>query len=280
MAKKETVYCVAFEIYEVMQAEKSKQDKMRKYIRENLNKRFPDKTWFDLSALEKNHFILIEIKDKFISDYIDISKQKRINAKIDKLISESMLQADMEIKEYNEKISNVYKSYYNEVDSDEDKKGAYEQFCNDLANINELVPIPTYEQWIHANESHNAIKKTPHRDFGIYDYLMSYINENHPHANLDYYNPVSQAQVDHVLLQTIVSILKVENNIKIDIPLIKECLEFTNNFYIEDFEEFLTKYDPSLPLSKKEQDEIIEQNKKYITYKNMLEKAEFYKKVD
>ena len=53
MAKTETVHDVVFEIYSLKTASTPKKEKVRKFIKRQLNKIYPDKTWNDLSKIGK-----------------------------------------------------------------------------------------------------------------------------------------------------------------------------------------------------------------------------------
>lgn len=261
MAKKETVYDVAFEVYELTKADVNTKHTIRKYIRENLKKTFQGKEWTELSELEKDRFIFIIIRDKMINNYMDKAKRYRLNRKIDKILNERLIRADIEIEKYNDMMSKIYDVYYKESDTDIEKMEAYKQFCNDLSDVNKFISIPTYDEWVIGAKR-------------IYDYVMDFTSQTHMESNSEY-RPATQSQIDHVIIKMILKIISDKLNMCVNISKIDECLSFLNNFQVEDFEELLHEYNPKLNLTKDEQNSIIEENKKYMIYKKMLEDLDF-----
>lgn len=261
MPKKQTLYSKIFETYELTHADIPSKEKIRKYIKRKLKTSFPNKNWDDLSILEQERFVYIEIREKFINDYVDFHKQNRITNKINRLTADAMLKADMKIREENDEISKVFKTHYKETDSDSDKQDAYNQFCKDMKIFNKHMTIPSYDKWI----------KDP---LTIYEYWMYHaitpmeIEAYEDDNRLD----VPQSEIDSVILKIILPPILKELRLTINIPMIKEALTFIRDFELElePLTEYLVEYDPSLSLSKARQLDIIEQNKKYFTYKDML----------
>jgi len=273
MAKKETVHDRVFEIYD-LKKDKGKHGKIRKFIARCLKAEFPEKNWGSLpkdwdalSDLDKARFLNIVIKDKMLEKYVDSGKRKRIDANIDKYLNDTMYQADIEIKQYNENILNIHKKHYEESDSHSDKKIAYDQFRQDLSAINKLISMPSYDEWIERNKI---------KPFSIYDYCMDDLHEMHRKMETEP-KSATQSEINDKILKTIMRILSTEFNYEIDVSRIKEAISYTKDFHKEDFEDLLIEYNPDLPLNKDEQNDIIESNKKYMTYSKMLRDLDFYK---
>lgn len=161
---KNSIHTAVFDTYELTKVSKQDKETMRKHINKAFEEFFPNENWLDLSKLDKHRFIYIILRE-FIFKYVDQSKHQRINQKINKFLNTSLLEADIAMNEYNSKIAKSHKIYYKESDSDNEKQNAYAQFSKDLSNINDLVPIPSYEDWITDN------KIQPRR---IYDYHMAF----------------------------------------------------------------------------------------------------------
>ena len=295
MRKKEE-YRVIFNTYE-LNNETNKKHKLRKYIRENLKREFPEKEWSELSTLEKDRFVYITIRENMTKD-MDESKRNRIIRKIDGMLNKTLFHADTELEKHNAKVSKAFEIYYNDFDTDDEKKKAYEWFCRDLKAYNEAIPIPNFDEWVEENKL--ALKKSnPSHSKRIFDYYMDFENEQYKKFHSEY-RPATQSQIDSVILKIILKKLNTIHNVilktilyntKIDVDKDKlnalninldedkiyECISFLNNYEPEPFDEHLREHNSELDLTEDEQNAIIENGRKYMVYKKMFEDLNFLK---
>lgn len=289
MAKKETMYSVIFDIYELKDGTKQQKETYRKLIKRRFEKFFPDESleehspdesleehsldnrWKKLSPLEKDKFVYIDIKEDIFERYVgDKNKKENISKKIDEKLK--TIFEDRVLAEHNKKVFNEYRTdYYNPEDSDTPKRKAYDEFCKDLFDINNLVPRPSYDEWVQWNEKAIKVGGTPLR---IYDYIKSYYND------LDLQKDVSQAEVDHVVIEILRKFIDEEWGIEINIPKIRECLSFIKNNEFNEFERVATKDDDFLEMrksiSEEEWQKYITNKAQYYNYMEMLRKLDFY----
>lgn len=239
---------------------------LRKLINRHLKEEYPNKTWDELTLLEQHIFTHILITEAIFDNYVqDDIKQKKISRKIQKESKEMSLDIDVKLKEQNEINEKIMKQYYVENDTEQGKKEAYRQLCEDYKAIIKEGTPQTYEEWT----------KTPLR---LYDYIMSRSLET-AQESIDEEMSVLPERINDTIIKTILKILKVEFEIEIDIQRITDCLTFLYNFEPgNEFEELLFEYDPALPLSKEAQQEIISMNKQFQLYTDMLDKLDFFHK--
>lgn len=274
MAKKETMYDIIFGVYELKKGSKGDKEKYRKFITRRFEKKFPNKSWDNISQLEKDIFAYVDVKEDILERYVDESKKKRIIKRIDEklktILNERML------AEHNKKVFNEYRTdYYKPEASETPKRKAYDEFCKDLLDINSHVPIPGYDEWVRRNEKATKENGTPLR---IYDFIMDF------YANVDSQNEVTQAEVDHVVIEILRKVIEEKWGIEINVPKIRECLSFIKNNEYDEFEEIPIEYDASLEteknISREEWQKYIASNAQYYKYMTMLRKLDFYSKKD
>lgn len=279
MAKKETMYDIIFDIYELKDDSIQKKEKYRKLIKRRFEKLFHWKNWEELSQTEKNTFVYIDLKEDMFHHYVtENTKQKRIAKKIDEKLREIL--CPEYLMEHNRKNANMFRTdYYKPEDSDTPKRKAYAEFCRDLSAINSRVPIPGFDEWIQQNERARASEQG--RGLRIYDYVMDFYY-NPGSQNAESKNKVSQTEVDHVVVEILKKKIEEELGIEINIPKIQECLSFIKNNEFEEFEEMPTEYDSSPEteknISKEEQQKYIEDSNRYFMYLEMLRNLEFVEK--
>lgn len=266
MAQKKEIYKEIFEVYEFGKEINDNLHGIRRYIRDEMIRTYPNKEWSELSRFEKNRFIYIIIRAKMF-EFIDASKHNRLNLKIDRFIDMNMLKVDDSIHEYNDILSNASNIFYCEGDTSDKMRMNYNKFCSALEKYNNMVPIPSYEEWLEWN------KKGPIR---VLDYCHSYYIENQSIDNPDKIK-VSQTEIDHIALQTLLKVIEKKLSIKIDMELIDETISYIKNYHIEEDEPFFQEYDSSLNLSQEEFDVIKKSDQKYVYYKKKLEELDFIK---
>ena len=77
----------------------------------------------------------------------DKSKHYEINSNIDKMLERTMFHANETFEKHNAKVSKAFEIYYNDSDTDDEKKEAYNRFCKDLKTFNKIIPIPKYDKY-------------------------------------------------------------------------------------------------------------------------------------
>lgn len=268
MAKKETIHDKAFEVYKLKTAYDSQKDKIRKYLKRTLEKEYgKGVSWSELSTIQQDTLIYVTIRQTMLEKYVDSSKHKAINENIDKHIKGRFLESDKELKKHNSTVQSIFENYFNSNDSDDEKEIKYNMLCTTISNNNPHVPVPSFDEWI----------KHPLRP---YDYIASF-NANTDIADTKKYP--TQSDIDHVVLQVLLKRINSISDIKelkqtiINIDLIEECLTYIKNFDIEPHDPVLTEYDPTLNIPREKQELIITDNRRYFTYKKMLEDLAFLK---
>jgi len=267
MASRKNIFKEIFEVYELGNETDNKLHNVRYYIRKKFEATYLDKEWLELTEYEKNRFIYITIRTDMFERYIDVSKHNRLNIKLDRFIDKNFLDTDVVIHEYNDNLSEVFSVFYCQNDTADKMKGNYEKFCSVLSEYNAKVLAPTYDEWLELNQI------APMR---VYDYCKSYYADNEAMGGSKKYI-ASQAEVDHVTLQTLLKLMEKKFDIKVDIDLIDESITYIKNYQIEEDEQLLVEYDSSLNISKEEQEEIIKADQKYMYYKKKLEAFDFLK---
>ena len=273
MTKKETVYAYVFKLYELEYKPKGDKEKIRSFIKRQLDKHV--EIWYEYTELEKVEFAYIKIRDKMLKNYVDVSKHKRIINKLDTFLNETYMIAAPELKAHNSIIGAIFENHINALDTDSEKKENYDQLCNAIKKYNPDIPVPTYDEW---NETRDRILlNPPPHCLRAYDYISSYQDEQLELNDKTIYP--TQSEIDHVIIQILLKNYQEQNNVTVDVPLIKECLTFIKNFdfHADGNDELLTEYDPELAISKEDQDEIIKKNLRYFNYKKLLENLAFIK---
>ena len=264
-------YDTIFDIYELKNIQKEDRDRIRQNIRrkwksylKDLGKENTD--WNDLEKTEQDRFIYYEISDMMKAEHIEKSVLKRIDSKIQKAMSDSLLEAERNIEAENDRVINVWKRYWKEGDPLWRIKKGYEQFCKDMTNYNNRIPLPTFEEF----------KRAPLR---IYDYVQDYIYS--PHIEENY---VDFSMVNDVLMRIVLQVLEEKLNLKIDRTLIEEALRYTQSFKSKiadleqcQFEEFSPEYSEDFEITKEEFETEVKRLGEYYTYKKKLQKLKpFY----
>lgn len=264
MNKKE-IYTTIYNLYELNGI--PKKPSLRRLIRRHLEEEYPGKSWNELTLLEQHTFTHILIKEPIFTRYIhnEPYKIKKIEQKIQRESRAMFLDADAKLKEQNEKNEKIMKQYYVESDTEQEKKEAYKQFAEDYKASIFWGTLPTYEEWT----------KRPLR---LYDYIMEKIHESDQESITKEKTELHE-KINDAIIKTLIKIIEDEHKIKIDLQLITDCITFLDNYDCGDaFGQLLVEYDPTLPLSKEEQKEIISINRECQRYNEMLDRLKFYKK--
>ena len=220
-----SVYKEIFHFYNIKFNSNQEKQTARKFIKERLKKEFPQFDWSDssnwdkLSVVDRNHFKTVTVREYFTVK--SSSDEKTIKQKIDTEMKDKLIDARTRLKEHNEYATNLFRRFHDEDASDEENRRLYEEFITLLPNYTVTTRTPTYEEFL----------KGPHR---LYDYQMSEINDC---MMEDYYDddpykptPVTEADIDHIALRSIIKYLESSLSISIDYEGIKDCLTTSNSF--------------------------------------------------
>ncbi len=274
-----------FSVYEIKWGynDQKKRDATEKYLKRALEKSFPGRKWGGLSEAEKELFIYIHIKKYMIEKCVLAGKQERISEKIKAHVSDVWLNAANAI--YIEKtLRSRYfydKPAFDAMADDNEKakakEKAYKQFKEAMRAFSPDTPVPSLEEWAADNE------RTPKN---IKDYELRHIlsHEAVEPEPVKTESKASQADIDHVLLMTIVKILREQKIADIDVGKIEKCLTFINAFHECPIHPLMLRYDAdletgkggNLKMTKEEQEEYIKRCQDYLYYMGMLDNLSFY----
>lgn len=262
MAKKETVHDIVFRVYGLINADKDKKDKIRKYINRQLKKESPC-NWDEFDSIQKDTFIYITICKTMLERYvIDEGKKKKIEQSINSYLKETLLNSQKPLEAYNSTMYAIRENNFDSADCESVMKQKYNHLCKTIDKYNPMVPKPTFEEW----------KIFPRRPL---DYIESFQHDPMQYSDTNDYP--SQAEIDHVIIQLLLKIVQEKANIEIDVLLIKKTLTFLKNFQLNDYDSLQSKYDPNIKIPKDKQEQLIHYNQQYILYKEMLDNLDFIK---
>lgn len=274
-----------FSVYEIKWGynKDKEKDTAQKYLKRTLEKQFPGRKWNELSELEKELFIYFYITDYMIKKCVPANKQERIKEKIEAHVSGVYLNAANAI--YREKtLRSRYfydKPAFDAIADDNEKakakKDAYKQFTKALQKVSPDTPVPSLEEW--ATDNEEAPKNI--KDYELRHILSHEAVEPEP---IKTEPKASQADIDHVLLMTIVKILREQKIADIDVEKIEKCLTFINAFHECPIHPLMLRYDAdletgkggNLKMTKEEQEEYIKRCQDYLYYMGMLDNLSFY----
>lgn len=252
-------------IYDLTYKDKKFKRKVHNLIDRKLEK-FTTKQWDELTEIEKDRFAYVIIKEDMLKRYVtDDYARSKVLKKIDNYVNEMLNCADYALQLHNISVSKMFIEYCKEDDPEEKKIKAYEVFCSDFREINSEYPLPTKKEWIS-------------RPLRIYDYLMNEDEERNASFDpTELY--VTREEKNDEIIKVIIKIISEQLKISIDVPLIEKCLlsQKRYNKCHSEKEELLREYDPSLPISKEEQIEIISNNREIFKHLKMLKELNFYK---
>lgn len=252
----------------------------KKYLRRKLHEFFPGKTWYELSDSDKKRFIYVKVKDHMLNKVTPKTKLKKVTDEINKMIEYSMIDKEDALKTNSELLEREFyasKKYANYKDEGERNKAIKKDYKAFKEAFEQLIPQiipPTLEQWIADNE------KTPLliKDYKLYPILNpdSEIVKRKQNTEQPEDVKAPQSDVDHLILMTIVKILKECQIADIDVAKIEKCSSVINSFLECPVHPMILEYDSSLNMSKEMQEEYITECRNYITYSNMCENLDFY----
>lgn len=251
-----------------------------KKISKKVNRKMHDKygtgNWNDLSKLQKEELIFIELKDYLLAQIKDENKRKKVESENNGYNQKVLIELTKFIRKNDENIDLVWKKFENLYGKDEKTKNeSYKDYVNTLKEYNpDIVPIEK-EEWIKLNSNEDGFQ------FRIYDQIMSetleiqqetldaenYSNDNE-NNKLSYYD---------IAIQTIVKVLKQNNIAYIDLESIRETINILNNCSSTEDDFVFTNRAKYSDLSEEEQKNYEEYSAKYTFYKSKLDNLDFIK---
>ncbi len=226
---KKAIYDDIFSLYEIQNIDEVQKRYVRKLIRRELSKLYPQKDWEDLTDMEKLQFSHIQIKEKIINRFCELPEpeEKILRKKIDYAVSSSLLSVRREAENIIELRDVLKKEHYINGDSEENHRMQYEHFKRDikkyLSNIPNPLPIPSYEKWLEDNEEY------PRK---IGDYYRDYSNNYVEEGKTVYERIVPQSEIDHYILRAVIKVLE-EIGYRIDTETIKNKLAIVFDYQIK-----------------------------------------------
>ena len=256
------IYTELFHYYSISRNNDTKNRRIRKVIRTRFAKEHSGKEWEDLTELEKQRFKLITMKDYLLqfSNY-----PETVSKKIDDELENTLFKANEAIVEHNNYIHILRKQFFEPSASEDEQRKAYELFCEMLHQYFPKEVPQTFEEW----------KNNP---LTLYDIMMDSSNPSNPiYEPNDDYEPqyISQAQVDHVVLECVLKLLKDEFKYTIDVESIKHCLNMTLDIDSLNSDSMQTEIDPSSENTIEEQQKIIDTNQDIMKSIQKLDEHDF-----
>lgn len=274
-----------FSVYEIKWGynDKKKRDTAKTYLKRTLEKYYPGRKWDELSEPEKELFIYVHIEEYMIKKCVPAHKEERIREKIKAHVSDVWLKAANDIyREKSQRSRYFYDKPAFDAIADDKKKAkekekAYKQFTEAMQKVSPDTPVPSLEEWAADNEE--APKNI--NDYELRHILSHEAIEPEP---IKTESKASQADIDHVLLMTIVKILREQKIADIYVEKIERCLTFINTFHECPIHPLMLQYDPdletgrggNLKMTKEEQEECIKRCRDYLCYMGMLDNLSFY----
>lgn len=250
--------------------------KIRKMVNRKMHDKYGTGNWNDLSKLQKEELIFIELKDYLLAQIEDENKRKKVESENNGYNQKVLIELSKFIKKNDENIDLVWKKFENLYGKDEKTKNeSYKDYVNTLKEYNsDIVPIEK-EEWIKLNSNEDGFQ------FRIYDQIMSetleiqqetldaenYSNDNE-NNKLSYYD---------IAIQTIVKVLKQNNIADIDLESIRETINILNNCSSTEDDFVFTNRAKYSDLSEEEQKNYEEYSAEYTFYKNKLDNLDFIK---
>lgn len=224
--KSKEIYDYIFGIYSIngtpLIDTKEKKEKARKLIRRRYSQEFGKKDWNSLTGYEKLKFTCIDIKEKML-DYINHSYADKMENKINRLVSESMLEAEALAEEYNYYLREAFDSY-KASDPDDVKEVGYRKFCETVKALSNDIELPSKDEWF----------SSPCRAYAWINWSRDQRMEQYYEQDYEQDSqtiPVTDSEVDHIIIKMLLKERenKIPNNRAIDTEAIKECLSVQKN---------------------------------------------------
>lgn len=290
MAKKqrdyEEIYGILFDVYELSSGtDKTEECNVKSNIRSRLNKTdeynvksnirrrvnqiFGEQAWENISQIEKDHFIYIDMK-KYLMNFVTEENKDRIEKKIaNNLKAPKIVQSMID---HNNSVS--LEPYFNKGDSEEKKRKAFEHYKEDYSIYNNKKdPDITYEEWS---------QRPSIRPYDLYQQavLESY-EETEQENSINY--PIrdaafTESEINRYTINTICDVLQKKLGITIDVESIRDCVTYIHDYDLvhDSADSFQLEYDPKSSIGKKEQEKIINADRKYATCRYRLDHLDFW----
>ena len=272
MRNTRSVYIEIFDYYELSDSAYGKDRKyreqrkqtIRKYIREQLRKSFPELDWSDpkvwyekLTEGDRNTFKFFTVRDYMLA-LLDDAKQTVIKRKINEDVKNSYTEAYKKAQEIDAQAVKMNRQYFDPKASEAEQRKAFEEFCS-LIEGGPWVIMPTFERW-------KSDPMTP-KKYLEECALMAADAMDVP----EYFADPTQQQIDHVILHTLMKYCEQRFKVKVDIDGIRKCLaDMSTEAYERNRIEEIRRYNPDVEPFK-----YTEGNLPLLISKERLEKLDF-----
>ncbi len=236
--------------------------------------------WEKLTDYQRIYFACVTIKGKMLSSYTDSSNHQKIEGAINLELGDELYKIGESLEAYNNSRIALHKSYYNENDPESEKRKKHKKFNEALAVISSEISLPSFEDWVNMNKRVADYQKNSNSTIS-YPTPFSYYQEWYTDEVIKlqteieegtYYTPATDAEIDHVILQVIMSNEKCQSFSdisRIDVAKIKECVTYLKNYDFDDMDDL-----PDGTGDDQSEDEIWGV-RKYFTYRKMLAELDF-----
>lgn len=261
-------------------------------IKDMFHKHHKDDQWEKLSQSKKDTFVCETIQPTMFKNYITDEKQqtrvlKKINAYLaNNLINERRYAESLQ-QELKQHETEKYEEFYNQekfdsIENTDEKEKAIEEAYKNFVRVCNFnfpnLPVPELNEWIERNKVH---------PINVMGYFTSYINQAAPapqtiqtiaEADDTEINEKIQKEIDHIILMTVVKVLREKNIADIDIDKITSCCQ--SLFEMSDIDDRypIYEYNPLLGVSQEVKDEYIEAFRN-LHFKNSKELQDEYIKM-
>lgn len=250
--------------------------------------KYQDKTWADLSQIDKEIFICKDIKQYMLNTYIPENQKKVVEKKVHDYLQNQFLneieKTEKLQKKFNKEREKPYEVFYNQElfeaikDAEEKEMAIKEAYTNFVCALKDYVPnfpVPNLDEWKEQRyknvmgyiasyfSSHNIQNTEEIHDTGIKESHVfdmkevCYVNTDEEIEETGISESL-QAAVDHTTLMTIVKVLKEQKIANIDVDKIASCYQSIYNLpNIMDYDKPLLEYNPLFEVSQKTQDDYI-----------------------
>lgn len=264
MAKE--IYSELCDYYDISRSDDKKNRRIRKVVKERLEKAYPSKTWEELTHLEKQSFKLVTMRDYLIKDS---RHPEKVEKKIQEELESTLFKANKALVEHNEYIEALFTQYYDPQASEEEKHNAYEEFCEKLHKYFPSEIPQSFEEW----------KKRPLRLWDVYNDGLWVPEPDSQDQDSYKPAPVTQEEIDHKTLECILLILEKEFYYRIDTANIKHCLEVTRDSEFLNSSALQAEIDPSSDVPEEEQRRRISMNLELMDSLRKLSENDFIKDI-
>lgn len=270
MAKRQIDYDLFIKEYELGGITESQKESMKRQIRRKLSEVHGEKSWEELSQIEKNFFLYLDMQNYLLELLPKGAIRDRIANKIKRKLQP--IKVEQIMRDHNDAVSLT--PYFVEGDSEVKKKEAFERYKLDYYSYNKKDPDETYEEWSQSPSI---------RPYDLYQQaVLKSFEEAEQENNIDY--PVrddafTTSEITRYTINIICDVLQKKLGITIDTESLKDCVTFVHEYELghDSSTSLQLEYDPDSSVGKIEQEKTINADRKYATCRYRLDHLDFWK---